>query len=99
MVAGARGAGKTSFLRLLLETCDISPAATEEQRASLAKFARGYEKRTKAFRTTSIEICEDRHERILLKLIDTPGLDFDEDREVQLPLYFVAYVTHSLFAI
>src|ERR1700675_518649 len=40
MVAGQR-TGKTSFLRLLLDTSDISPMATKEQLTSVAKFVQG----------------------------------------------------------
>ncbi|KAF8272252.1 hypothetical protein EI94DRAFT_1796383 [Lactarius quietus] len=66
MVAGAQGTGKTSLLRLLLDTADISPAATAEQRASF-----------------DIS-CVSRFDRVLLSVIDTPGLDFQEGRELKL---------------
>jgi len=79
---GGRDTGKTSLLRLLLDTSDISPSATAEQRASLQRFLQGDLKRTQAISTACVEISESRYDRVLLTVIDTPGLDFSEGREL-----------------
>ncbi|KAI9443089.1 septin family protein [Lactarius indigo] len=84
MVAGAQGTGKTSLLRLLLDTADISPAATTEQRASFDRFMRGGVKATPRIHSATIDIHESRFDRVLLSVIDTPGLDFQEGRELKL---------------
>ncbi|KAF8073708.1 septin family protein [Lyophyllum atratum] len=84
MVVGGKGTGKTSFLRLLLETADISPTATVDQRAALDRFLRGSTKATQAIQTACTEICESRFDRVLLSVIDTPGLDFLEGKELKL---------------
>ncbi|KZT09111.1 uncharacterized protein LAESUDRAFT_756755 [Laetiporus sulphureus 93-53] len=84
MVVGAQGTGKTSLLRLLLDTADVSPTATPEQKASMDRFLNGRPKRTESIQTTCVEICESRYDRILLSVIDTPGLDFHEGHELRL---------------
>ncbi|TDL23318.1 hypothetical protein BD410DRAFT_747416 [Rickenella mellea] len=84
MVAGAQGTGKTSLLRLLVDTADISSLASSEQQAAMDHFLRGPPKRTEHLKTASIEISESRFDRILLTVIDTPGLDFSEGRELKL---------------
>ena len=38
MVVGGKGTGKTSFLKLLLDTCDIPPSCSPEQLEALEKF-------------------------------------------------------------
>ncbi|KAG1809011.1 Septin-domain-containing protein [Suillus variegatus] len=83
MVVGARGTGKTSFLRLLLETADISPNATEDQRVGLDRFLNGSLKHTQQINTARVEICESRYDRVLLTVIDTPGLDFSDGHELR----------------
>jgi hypothetical protein len=82
-VVGARGTGKTSFLRLLLETADISPNATEDQRVGLDRFLNGSLKHTQQLNTACVEICESRYDRVLLTVIDTPGLDFGDGHELR----------------
>ncbi|KAL5519795.1 hypothetical protein ACEPAG_1455 [Sanghuangporus baumii] len=84
MVAGAQGTGKSSLLRLLVDTADISPSATAEQRAAMDRFIRSSMKRTEHIDTACVEICESRFDRILLSVIDTPGLDFQEGHELKL---------------
>ncbi|GLB38335.1 putative TRAFAC class TrmE-Era-EngA-EngB-Septin- like GTPase superfamily, septin GTPase family protein [Lyophyllum shimeji] len=84
MVVGGKGTGKTSFLRLLLDTADISPTATVDQRAALDAYLRGTTKATQSIQTACIEICESRFDRVLLSVIDTPGLDFGEGKELKL---------------
>ncbi|KAI0768986.1 Septin-domain-containing protein [Trametes elegans] len=84
MVAGAQGTGKTSLLRLLLDTADVSPTATADQKAALGRFLRGAPKRTDAIQTACVEICESKYDRLLLSVIDTPGLDFQDGRELKL---------------
>jgi hypothetical protein len=41
-------------------------------------------KSTQSIESTSIEISETKFDRILLSVIDTPGLDFQEGRELRL---------------
>ena len=82
-VAGARGTGKTSLLRLLLETSDISRSATEDQRASLEQFLSGSLKHTRHINSACVEIQESRYDRVHLTVIDTPGLDFGDGRELR----------------
>ncbi|RDB17826.1 Cell division control protein 11 [Hypsizygus marmoreus] len=87
LVAGCRG-GKTSFLRLLLDTSTISPTATKEQLASVAKFVQGSNSHTSYIRPTSIDINVDIDgnggtEQIGLHLIDTPSLDFKDEKAAE----------------
>ncbi|KAJ6613291.1 septin family protein [Mycena sp. CBHHK59/15] len=84
MVVGARGTGKTSLLRLLLDTADVSPTATVDQLAAVQRFLRGAPKGTQSIQTACVEICESRFDRVLFSVIDTPGLDFHEGRELKL---------------
>ena len=83
-VVGGKGTGKTSLLRLLLETADISPGATGDQKAAVDQFLKGSTKATQAIQTACVEICESRFDRVLFSVIDTPGLDFQEGRELKL---------------
>ncbi|PPR04093.1 hypothetical protein CVT24_010666 [Panaeolus cyanescens] len=84
MVVGGKGTGKTSLLRLLLETADTSPGATVDQKAAVEKFLKGSTKSTQEISTACVEICESRFDRVLFSVIDTPGLDFQEGRELKL---------------
>ncbi|KAF7314283.1 Septin family p-loop GTPase [Mycena kentingensis (nom. inval.)] len=84
MVVGAKRTGKTSLLRLLVETADVSPTATNDQRTAMQRFLRGSPKTTGQIETACIEICESRFDRVLFSVIDTPGLDFTEGRELKL---------------
>ncbi|OCH91215.1 hypothetical protein OBBRIDRAFT_792494 [Obba rivulosa] len=84
MVVGAQGTGKTSLLRLLLDTADVSPTATPEQKAAMERFLEGAPKRTGAIQSASVEICESRYDRVLLSVVDTPGLDFQDGHELRL---------------
>ncbi|KAG1746013.1 Septin-domain-containing protein [Suillus paluster] len=84
MVVGGTGTGKTSFLRLLLETADMSPNTTEDQRVGLDRFLKGALKHTQHIDTACVEICESRYDRVLLTVIDTPGLDFGDGRELRI---------------
>ncbi|GJE98422.1 septin-domain-containing protein [Phanerochaete sordida] len=94
MVVGAQGTGKTSLLRLLLETAEISPNASPEQRHALDDFLRGAPKRTQEIHSARIEICESKHDRLLLSVIDTPGLDFRAGHELSLERQVSAIVRH-----
>ena len=67
-----------------METADISPTATLDQRAAVDRFLRGYPKATQSISTACVEICESRYDRILFSVIDSPGLDFIEGRELKL---------------
>lgn len=84
MVVGGKGTGKTSLLRLLLETADLSPSATDDQKAAMFKFLKGSTNTTPAIQTACVEICESRFDRVLFSVIDTPGLEFQEGRELKL---------------
>ncbi|KAF9013263.1 Septin-domain-containing protein [Cyathus striatus] len=84
MVVGSKGTGKTSLLRLLLETAEISPTASSEQRTNVDRFLKGSQKPTPSIQSASVEICESRFDRILLSAIDTPGFDFHHGRELKL---------------
>jgi hypothetical protein len=68
----------------LLETADISPTATADQRAAMDKFLREPLKRTQIIQNACVEICESRYDRVLLSVVDTPGLDFHENRALKL---------------
>jgi hypothetical protein len=83
-IVGGQGTGKTSLLRLLLDTADVSPTATPEQRVAVDNFIRGAPERTQEIKTACVEICESRYDRVLLTVVDTPGLDFRENRELNL---------------
>ncbi|KAG2010254.1 fungal specific transcription factor domain-containing protein [Coprinopsis cinerea AmutBmut pab1-1] len=86
LVAGCRG-GKTSFLRLLLDTSDVSPTTTKDQLASVAKFVQGCACHTTHIRTASldIEIADGPNTRrpLGLNLIDTPSFDFHDEQEAE----------------
>ncbi|KAG7088405.1 hypothetical protein E1B28_012402 [Marasmius oreades] len=84
MVVGGIGTGKTSLLRLILETAELSPSATVDQKLAVERFLRGATKTTHSIETASIEICESRFDRLLLSVVDTPGLDYAEGRELKL---------------
>ncbi|KAJ6613292.1 hypothetical protein B0H10DRAFT_2049045 [Mycena sp. CBHHK59/15] len=78
LVAGCRG-GKTSFLRLLLDTSEISATASKDQLQSVAKFIQGCSGHTSNLRTASIDIDVDGPEPLALTLVDTPSLDFKDE--------------------
>jgi septin family protein len=88
------------LLRLLLESADLSPTATVDQRAVMERFLRGEPKRTQSIQTACVEIYESRFDRILFSVIDTPGLDFRETRELKLERQVSAIMKYvdSLYA-
>ncbi|KAG5636184.1 hypothetical protein H0H81_008890 [Sphagnurus paluster] len=80
--------GKTSFLRLLLDTSAISPTATKDQLANVAKFVQGCNGHTSYIRPTSIDINVDiegsgKPYPIALHLVDTPSLDFKDEKAAE----------------
>ncbi|KAJ4482084.1 GTP binding protein [Lentinula aciculospora] len=79
LVAGCRG-GKTSLLRLLLDTCNVSPRASRDQLASVAKFVQGCSSHTTHIRSTSIPVDLEAEGggEFTLSLVDTPSLDFKD---------------------
>lgn len=90
MVAGRR-TGKTSFLRLLLDTSVVSPAATNDQLAAVARFVQGCAGFTPHIRSVSVNIdqavtsdegVQELH-TLNLTLIDTPCLDFSDEQASQ----------------
>ncbi|KAF8964398.1 hypothetical protein BDZ97DRAFT_2007628 [Flammula alnicola] len=83
-LAAALGSGKTSFLRLLLDTSVISPRTTKDQLASVAKFVQGCSGHTSYIRAASLDINLDldgngQQQTLGLTLIDTPSLDFRDE--------------------
>ncbi|VDC04445.1 unnamed protein product [Peniophora sp. CBMAI 1063] len=72
MVAGAR-AGKTAFLRTLLDTADIATSATAEQLNGVAAFAAGAAGPTVGIRTCSVDVAVADGAVIRLNVVDTPG--------------------------
>ena len=87
MVAGRR-TGKTSFLRLVLDTSNVASSATRDQLASVAKFVHGSSGHTAHVRSVSLDIdlapdeLDDEYP-LTLTLIDTPSLDFEDDAASQ----------------
>lgn len=75
---------QSSLLRLIIDTADISPTATVEQRKSMDNFLQESTKRTQRINSACVEICESRFDRVLLSVIDTPGLDFQDGHELKL---------------
>jgi hypothetical protein len=83
MVAGQR-CGKTSFLRLLLDTSNIAPTVSKEQLTPLAKFIQGSSGHTSHIRHVSVDVILDSPDSgapqpVSLTLIDTPSLDFSDE--------------------
>ena len=83
MVAGQRS-GKTSFLRLLLDTSNIAPTVSKEQLTPLAKFIQGSNGHTTHIRHVSVDVILDSPDSgapqpVSLTLIDTPSLDFSDE--------------------
>ncbi len=50
----------------------------------MSQFLRGPPKATQAIQTATVEICESRFDRVMFSVIDTPGLDYVEGRELKL---------------
>ena len=67
-----------------MDTADISPTATADQKAAMEHFLRGSPKQTESIQSACVEICESKYDRLLLSVIDTPGLDFQEGHELKL---------------
>lgn len=87
LMAAGRRTGKTAFLRLLLDTSPVSPTATQDQLAGVAKFVQGCAGYTSHIRTVSVNVdlavgvpASDKTElrTLTLSLVDTPSLDFDD---------------------
>ncbi|OBZ71217.1 Septin spn6 [Grifola frondosa] len=87
MVAGRR-TGKTSFLRLLLDTSNVAPTVTRDQLASVAKFVQGCSGHTTHVRTVDVDVDlapdhSDKQHLLTLTLIDTPSLEYEDDTSSQ----------------
>ncbi|KAF8319710.1 hypothetical protein DL93DRAFT_2074678 [Clavulina sp. PMI_390] len=82
MLVGGAKTGKTSIGRLLLQTCQPSPAATPVQRESVDAFMRGPVGPTTTVQSASLEI-EEGAERIALTLTDTPGLILGSELDLE----------------
>jgi hypothetical protein len=102
MVAGQRS-GKTSFLRLLLDTSEISSTATKDQLASVAKFVQGCSGHTSHIRTASINIDHDIDQNstpqvLTLTLVDTPSLTFEDEASTERAIHEILRHVESRFA-
>ncbi|KAF8903132.1 hypothetical protein CPB84DRAFT_1774939 [Gymnopilus junonius] len=102
LVAGCRG-GKTSFLRLLLDTSVVSPRSTKDQLASVAKFVQGCSGHTSFIRSASVDINVDpdgsgQQRPLGLTLIDTPSLDFRDEAAAERLLSETIRIVDSRFA-
>ncbi|KIJ62639.1 hypothetical protein HYDPIDRAFT_94135 [Hydnomerulius pinastri MD-312] len=102
MVAGQR-TGKTSFLRLLLDTSEISSTATKDQLASVAKFVQGCSGHTSHIRSASINIDLDIDPNtplqvLTLTLVDTPSLDFEDEPSSERNIQEILRQVDSRFA-
>ncbi|CAK5270234.1 unnamed protein product [Mycena citricolor] len=78
LVAGCRG-GKSSFLRLLVDTSAISADAPPEQIQALAKFIQASNAPTSNIRTVDFTVSTDSGQDLTLTLIDTPALDAQDE--------------------
>lgn len=97
------GSGKTSFLRLLLDTSLISPRTSKDQLASVAKFVQGSSGHTSYIRSTSIDIKVDvdgngQLQSLGLSLIDTPSFDFKDEAGAERLLTEILRQVDSRFA-
>jgi hypothetical protein len=102
MVAGQR-TGKTSFLRLLLDTSDVAPSATPDQAASVAKFVQGSSGHTAHIRQASIDVLVadgDGQPRrpVTLTVVDTPSLDFADEAALERQTLDVLHFVDAKFA-
>lgn len=102
MVAGQR-TGKTSFLRLLLDTSDVSHTATKDQLASVAKFVQGCSGHTSHIRSASINIDlaldpNSPPQVLALSLVDTPSLDFADELAAERTIKEITRHVDSRFA-
>lgn len=84
LVAGGQATGKTSFVKLLLSTCDVSPTAPDNDISAIKAFCEAPIRHTKTLKSLSVEVCEERHERVQLTVIDAPGFDFEQGHELDL---------------
>ncbi|KAH8825359.1 GTP binding protein [Flagelloscypha sp. PMI_526] len=71
--------GKTSFLRLLLDTCDFAPNAPNSQLSSLVDFIEASNRPTTSIRHVTVDLLGDldgteRPQHFELTLIDTPPI-------------------------
>ncbi|QRV77659.1 Septin-9 [Ceratobasidium sp. AG-Ba] len=80
MVAGPRGVGKSALLRLLLQMSDPPAPFDLSSRP------------TKALATSTVELHG--AERLLLTVVDTPGLDYSDGAELELEKAVTALVKH-----
>jgi hypothetical protein len=81
LLAAGRRTGKTSLLRLLLDTAPTAASAHGEQYAAVARFVQGAPSTTTHIRACALDVVPDgRAQPVALELVDTPALDFaDED--------------------
>jgi hypothetical protein len=102
MVAGQRS-GKTSFLRLLLDTSNFAPTVSKEQVTSVARFVQGCSRHTTNIRHTSVDVLLDSTESgvphpVTLTLIDTPSLNFSDEAASQRAISDILAHVDSRFA-
>ena len=70
-------------MKLIVDTADLSPLTSTGVRADIDRFMSS-EGPTRGIESLFVEICESSFDRILLSVIDTPGLDFQEGHELKL---------------
>ncbi|KZT73719.1 hypothetical protein DAEQUDRAFT_721168 [Daedalea quercina L-15889] len=102
MVAGRR-TGKTSFLRLLLDTSTLSRFVSRDQLTSVAKFVQGCSGHTSHVRSVSVNVDlalleGDDGREFTMTLIDTPSLDFVDDAASQRVLVDILRHVDARFA-
>jgi hypothetical protein len=97
MVAGRR-AGKTAFLRLLLDTVPAAGTATAEQLAGVARFVHGAAASTSHIRHTALAVAlEGRQTPLTLAVVDTPALEFEHPDQAERVLAEVVRFVESRF--
>lgn len=102
MVAGQRS-GKTSFLRLLLDTSNIANTASNDQLASVARFVHGSSGHTQQTRYASVDVILDSPDAggpqpVTLTLVDTPSLNFADESASQRTISDILAHVDSRFA-
>lgn len=102
MVAGQRS-GKTSFLRLLLDTSTIAPTVSKDQLTSVARFVQGCTGHTTHTRYASLDVILDSPEAggpqpVTLTLVDTPSLNFMDEAGSQRTISDILAHVDSRFA-
>lgn len=82
LVVGRPKTGKTSLLRLILDTVNvISPSNVSKRTESLIAFTNKHEPKQPLY-SLSFDIGDNSNDKTLLTLTDSPGLDFDNESKL-----------------